>query len=372
VSAAQGYLISGIYAQHVNGWVIESLPSSGANYGGQIRSVYGNYNDGGIHVKGIASASYAGQQSLTDINLQSCGTGSGNLDVILFEDVQDIQGVNFNTSVDATGSGSSMHIKGACSTIYLANMDLGTFPHQAVTTDCAWLIEDGPNGSPADIRVTGAAGLQGLHGLRITGGASHVTFASFKSLGNQQHGISVEGTGTDISFTGLQCALNGQDKNSDAYDINWTGTAQGTVQRADLSTPVVSSGTAGVKNPCNLVSGNQVFAVDWNGRGAGTTSANMFANFNSPGQEHWVRPWQPRGGQVPSVPSSGTAVSPAGNDRWFYITASSSGTTSVSVSGATAASITIPAGACVPVFVPAGSTLTPTYTSVPTWVVFAN
>ena len=71
-----------------------------------------------------------------------------------------------------------------------------------------------------------------------------------------------------------------------------------------------------------------------------------------------------------AIPSTGTAVPAAPYDCTFYITANASGTTTVAISGGP--TITIPAGTCVPVFVPAGQTLTPSYANAPTWEVEGN
>lgn len=72
-----------------------------------------------------------------------------------------------------------------------------------------------------------------------------------------------------------------------------------------------------------------------------------------------------------AVPASATAVAAASYDRTFYITA---GTDPVTCAIANGPTIKVPASACVPVFVPAGKTLTPTYTAThpPTWVVEGN
>lgn len=84
-----------------------------------------------------------------------------------------------------------------------------------------------------------------------------------------------------------------------------------------------------------------------------------------------------------TVPASGTSVPVSGTsaefwnsnanytsyafDRTYYVTAASSGTTTVQTTNGPV--ITVPPSACVTVFVPAGETLTPTYTSAPTWVI---
>ena len=72
-----------------------------------------------------------------------------------------------------------------------------------------------------------------------------------------------------------------------------------------------------------------------------------------------------------AVPASGTAVPTTYYDRTLYITASTS-TVAIAVTdaGGTPQTVaTIPASGFAGVFVPAGSTLTPTYTAAPTWTV---
>jgi len=77
----------------------------------------------------------------------------------------------------------------------------------------------------------------------------------------------------------------------------------------------------------------------------------------------------PLGVQVIAVPATTVATAALPYDATFYVTAGSSSCTVAISSGPT---ITVPANACVPVFVPASQTLTPTYTVAPTWVVMGQ
>lgn len=81
--------------------------------------------------------------------------------------------------------------------------------------------------------------------------------------------------------------------------------------------------------------------------------------------------YNPVGLVTVAVPTSGTAVAVAPYDRTFYITASTSTVAcAVTDAGGTSQTVaTIPSGGFAGVFVPAGSTLTPTYTAAPTWTV---
>lgn len=368
--------VSTVEFEYINGWCVESIATaSSAGYGTMLDrlSTYKNCA-GGIHVKSVTGVGWGAQHFLSNINLQQVGVGSGtfaNLDAVMLEDCWDITAAVVNASVSDASTGSAMHIKGKCATIYLADMDLGCNPNGS-GTNSVWLIEDGTNGSPVDVQVVNGVGQQGTIGLRVTGGANDLRFTNFRAWNNYTHGVSIEGTGANIDFAKLYAGQNGQGASGSNYDLQWTSTASGLLSDVTLASPVVSTGTAGVQAPANLSSGNLIRAINWSGNGTGTTSSNMFVSSNAPKEYHYVRPWSPRGLQAVTVPSSGTATAAFGNDRWFYVTAASSGTTTVAVSGSAAATITIPASACVPVFLPAGSTLTPSYSSAPTWVVFGN
>lgn len=111
---------------------------------------------------------------------------------------------------------------------------------------------------------------------------------------------------------------------------------------------------------------------------------NVLNNFNSAGmllqdtggtiRAHNNRGYNPIGLVAVSIPSSGTATTAAQVDETFYITAGSS-TCACSVTNAAGSAqtvATIPSSGFGAVFVPAGSTLTPTYSSAPTWTVQAN
>lgn len=78
----------------------------------------------------------------------------------------------------------------------------------------------------------------------------------------------------------------------------------------------------------------------------------------------------PFGVQVIAVPATTVATAPLPFDATFYVTANAGAGVTLAISGGP--TITVPASAVVPVLVPAGKTLTPTYTSAPTWVVEGN
>jgi hypothetical protein len=76
--------------------------------------------------------------------------------------------------------------------------------------------------------------------------------------------------------------------------------------------------------------------------------------------------YNPIGVLTVAVPLTTVAVAATNGDMDFYVTA---GATSVTMAISSGPTITIPALGCVLVRVPAGQTVTPTYTNAPTWVV---
>jgi hypothetical protein len=368
--------IDNVFFQYINGWCVNSVGTANrAGYATMLTRLSGLNNAGGVHVQGVPGRNWGAQHFLANLNFQQTGVATGpaaNRDCVLLEDVYDITGTNFNLSVSHVSTGSAVHIKGRCATVYLEGMDCGTYPNGA-GINYVWLIEDSANGSPADISVVNAVGQQGYYGLRITGAARGLDFVRFNATNNLRHGISVEGTGTNINFTGLRCSWNGQDKNGDSHDINWSSVkSTGTLRNVTLNSPLASPGTAGVANPASFVPGNKAIAEQWVCSGRSTTANNVFpAGAQAPSIVRNVHPWNPRGGQNVAVPASGTPAGRSASDRWYYITAAASGT-SVTVTGANPMTLDIPVGGTVPVFVPAGQSITPVYRIAPDWTVYGT
>lgn len=175
------------------------------------------------------------------------------------------------------------------------------------------------------------------HGIYV--GSSHMViegnavFAANASNQSNGSGIYIENTPVGVLV-----------RNNDIYDPN---------SKMEYGIYANIGSGAVVSSVGNSIVGAVTAPVQWNGLGTFT------AHFNDG--------YNPVGIVTVAVPASGTAVATAAYDRTFYITAASSGTTTVAISSGP--TITIPASGLVAVFVPAGETLTPTYTSAPTWVV---
>lgn len=222
-----------------------------------------------------------------------------------------------NNGITVTGESGTPGVRLACqgnivdtqsdaTGIYSDYVDHGTYTGNVVTTSGA------------------AHGLHILHNNRST-----VTGNSVKGPGSAttSAGVLLNGCGyctvTGNIATGCQVGV---------YEVNGAN-------------PVVVSG--------NVLQGNTSSAV------GGTPLVTSVYRGNTS--------YNPRGVVSVAVPSSGVAVAAVNYDRVFYVTGNASGSATVTVGGA---AVVVPAAGCVAVQVPAGVTLTPTYSSAPTWIVY--
>ena len=157
----------------------------------------------------MSGSSFHAEHFYTDIQMQQMGTGSGaaaNLDAFFLEDVEDILAGSVNIGFAAAGSsGSSLHIKGACATIHLNRVDIGSAP--TVIT-----IEDSTNGSPHDVHLNTGTAQEAASGyaLAVTGGANSIHFTDFRFTNNYLSGVSLAGTGDTVTFDGCTWDNNNQ------------------------------------------------------------------------------------------------------------------------------------------------------------------
>jgi hypothetical protein len=275
-----------VFFQYINGWCVESEPNGGnVGYATMLRGVSALNCAGGVHIKSNNSpgVNYGAQHFLTDMNLQQIGVGTGgspNLDAFLFEDAEDILGENFNVGVSDQSTGSALHIKGHCATVSLTNMDLGSFPNAAGESNSIILIEDSGGNSPSDIKLVNGVCQQGSIGLTISGGANQIKFTNWRFFNNYNHGTIISGTGSTIDFAQCSWVLNGRQTglSSSQYDLNWSGSATGTVTNSKFQTALVAQGSAGVQYSVNVASGQHVEFLFDQFLGTGAGLANYFTN----------------------------------------------------------------------------------------------
>jgi hypothetical protein len=381
--AAHGVMLTGaqfctvdVTGQYVNGHLIESVGGSSlANTGCRFVNPTAYNCAGGVHVKGVTGSGFGGQQWIICPHVSQAGVASGtyaNLSCVFIEDCSDIYVVSPDCAVSDAGTGSALHIKGLCSSVFVSGYDLGVFP-ATVPNNSVLTIEDSANGSPSGIRFGQGILQQGLAGATVSGGASRVYFGGTDFANNSTHGCVLSGTGSGIYF-GEDATFrgNGAGASGTNYDLNVSGTATGYVRGAHFLSPVTTTGTAGVQSVVAIAGGQNMPFEDCDFSGTGASLSSIFTNLPT-----WVRNcrgYNPHGSITVTVPASGSPVATALHyDAIYYITAGASACTVVrntnGFGGGTGPAVVIPAGQMVPVWIRAGATFTPTYSSAPAWVV---
>ena len=265
---------------YVNGWAIQAQATSGSSttnpLGTQIGQVFGNQCAGGIRFLGNTTQAWAMNSSVTDSQFYLTGVttgGSANLDALRIEDSWDVLVENAILWMTA-GTGSACHVKGNSAASFIKNLDaLG--PTGAPNV----LIDDSANGSPQNTQITGGVVQQGSVGVQISGGATHVHLNTLRIINNQTHGIVVGGTGTPVYLNDVFFSLDGQGATGTNYDLNWSSTTTlGAITNCYFSSPIVSTGVAGVQQSINITSGQNVTVINGVFAGTGATSSNWFTN----------------------------------------------------------------------------------------------
>lgn len=377
VTGAQFCTVQDVFFQYVNGWAIESVGSASlANIGCRFARVTAYNCAGGIHVKGVTGSSFGGQQWITDAHLSQIGAASGgaaNLDGILIEDASDVWVTAYDGAISQVSAGSTLHIKGLCSSVQVVAPDIGCFPNTSPAGSCL-LIEDSSNGSVTDCRVTGGVFQQNAVGITVSGAATRLSFNGCTIKNNTTHGVVLSGSGSQINFTDCTWNGNGAGGSGTNYELTATSTATGRCFNCHFLTAITSSGTPGVQFVVNLASSGQaVEFVDSEFRGTGIAPSTCF-NGNLPSLVRKCRNYNPHGAATVTVPASASPTAALHYDADFYITTGASTCTIVRNTngngGGTGPTITLPASSGpFQVTCPAQQTLTPTYTSAPTWVV---
>jgi len=281
VSGARRLKVDGCQFWYLNGYAIRALATSSGStsnpHGTQLSRIRINQCSGGIHFLGHTAQGYAVNSFVTDVHIQQGGVATGssaNLDGIRIEDAWDVLVENALTWLQA-GTGSALHVVGNCAATFVKNLDaLG--PNSLAPNV---LIEDGANGSPQNVQINGGVIQQGTTGIKISGGSQHVHVDTVRIINNTGHGAQVDGTGTGIYFHKCFFSQSGQGATGTNYDINWSGAATGHILNCRFTSPIVTTGTAGVQQTINVASGQSVRVLAADFQGTGAASTNWFTNF---------------------------------------------------------------------------------------------
>lgn len=264
---------------YINGWAIQLQSTAASSLsnprGTVIDQVYLSECAGGVRFFGDTTQGFQMNCQLTNMQASFTGVASGasaNLDVILVEDAWDVL-IDNTIAWMSFGTGSSLHIKGDCAATFVQNFDgLGSEDGPCV------LIESDAGGFPQNVQITGGVIQQGTIGLQVTGTARHIRVDTSRIINNQTHGISIENTVSPVYLTNLFFSTSGQGAAGSNYDINWTGTAQGVVERCYFASPITAIGVAGVQQSVNIAAGEEVTFNNVSFAGSGAAAANWFTN----------------------------------------------------------------------------------------------
>lgn len=373
------YTLSSVFTQFINGYSLEAGNTSGGpDVSHSIVDKFWSYNcAGAIHYNGFQATVGV---TLSNISIGNGGTATGanaNLDAILLEDCFDLVFSGLLIGQGNAGTGNCIHIKGDCSAIWFNGFDCGGFPEPLASSQCGLLIEDDTNGNAERIRFSHGIFQTFGEGAKISGLAQQIGFSDVQFVNNITHGCELAGTGTQVNFSGCTFSGNGSGATGTNYDLNNSGTAQGTVRDCHFltTTGVTVGASAGVQFTIGMATGGTALnfeSCDFLGSGSGL--GTIFQN--QPSQIRDCRNFNPHGAATVSVPASGTASSALHYDSVYYITAASGGSVSLlrntnGQGGGAGPTVTIPAGGTLAVFVRAAANITPTYGAgnAPTWVV---
>lgn len=281
VSGARRLKVDSCQFWYLNGYAIRALATSSSSttnpHGTQLTRIRINQCAGGIHFLGHTAQGYAVNSFITDVHIQQGGVASGanaNLDGVRIEDAWDVLAENILTWMQA-GTGSAFHVVGNCAASFTKNLDaLG--PNSLAPNV---LIEDGANGSPQNVQISGGVIQQGTVGIKVSGGSQHVHVDTVRIINNSGHGAQIDGTGAGIYFHKCFFSQSGQGATGTNYDINWSGAATGHILNCRFSSPIVTTGTAGVQQTINVASGQSVRVMNADFQGSGAASTNWFTNF---------------------------------------------------------------------------------------------
>lgn len=275
--------------------------------------------------------------NFTDDLIELLGNSSGsNTGIVIADNVAaQINLVGYQPSYPLSGvavTGNVVNAVGGGGGLGLQNMT-------GVTVVSNQVLGDGGNGSTA-----AAVNFQDVTGLRSVGNLYSTTETNAVYFDTVDHFSSI----ADRYVTGTAPAAGSQ-------SIFSSSTTNGNFVGCDFS---------------GVTLGSSAFVVE----GFDTTthfencdfSGASLADLQVSSSFRHCQGVNPVGEVTVTVPSSGTAVAAAVYDQTFYITNGTASSTFAISGGPT---ITLPASAFGTIHLPAGQTLTPTYTSAPTWVV---
>lgn len=260
--------VANVYCLNLNGWAYLFDGSAGNCAGLIVEHLLADTCAGAISLTG-PDTGYRGSAVVIAPSGVNMGTGAGPcalLPLFFFVDFEDLTFFG-HPAVTPVNGGGAMVIEGNCASLYFYGCDMG-----GTTTKPAVLIEDGISGSPQNIGFYGGILQSGSIGAQVTLGANKIFFDGVEFARNMTHGLSIEGTGTNIVVSRCFFSSNGAGAQGTNYDLNWSSAATGDVANNHFNSAIVTSG-AGVRYSVNNASSPVKFELN-----AFTSTSSNYTN----------------------------------------------------------------------------------------------
>lgn len=281
----QGSLISSVTARNIrfaniNGWCVHQYDAG--TYGEPTGCLYEGLRDGKGNAGGMGffGASRSLGMVIQNCNLIASGGTSTTLDGLYMQDAFDLEVINSYFGSGGTSTGHGYHFYGHCNNGRFVMSEIGG-PSVGGTGASGIKIEDGPNGHSSVMQFIGMVIQTYDRGVDLEGTCTDISFTDVEFNANYSHGAVINTSGTDIEFNNCRWGKpngfsNGYAASGTNYDLNWTGTATGSVTGCRFGSPIVSTGTKGVQKSVNIAAGQNVSFVDVKFNGTGASAANWF------------------------------------------------------------------------------------------------
>lgn len=291
VNGAFETYIDSIFAQYINGWVVD-LESTGSSTHFWLTNMRSTNTAGGVKLAGPASGRAIG------CTMSNCGTAQvgvstgafANLDGLYCYRVTDITGVNCNFGAGSGTTGHAVHLL-SVSNVYFSTFDMGGFPFPPAGGGQCGILIDGNSTDGNTGHVTFENGvLQTFDiGARVTGNCTNINFRGLNVGGNQTHGMKLDSGFASTTFIrdctfGLVSGANGQATSgltagTQVYDLYWNNNSACRISGCEFNSAIVAANTnGGVQASIAVPSGNGTQFIYPRFTGTGATSGNWFTN----------------------------------------------------------------------------------------------
>lgn len=345
-------VLQNIWIWNVNGWAVNSSATAGAgNRQMHFVNVFSSKCANGMQMLGVSGSGYVGSHSLLNCNMDAVQSG----DCYLIKDIHDVRMVNPLGECTA-GTGVGVHCAGALG-CFFDNVDFGGYSNN--NAQPVIKINDTANNTSKQLTFRGGIVEGGAPGIEIDSNGTGFLFTSLAIYNNQTHGINWTNGGSGV-IRDCVFSQNGQHAGTN-YDIQSSSTGQILATGCQFSTPF-GTGAGQVAGVINDTAHNVGF-INNTIQGAGFTETNCYPAGGGPDLIRGLFPFLTGHALVsPTIGASPYTAPKQPRDYVVYITGGTVSDISVGSN-----STGRPNGS---IFVPAGQSITLTYSAAPTWTWF--